>query len=377
VRILQVSPFFAPHAGGVEAHVRELATELARRGHEVTVLTSRYRPDLPEHEERDGYRIVRTWTPAVLLDTPVDLGTRRAIRSLDADIVHIHFPPPLTSFFAVRGLRGRKVPVCLTYHCDLYLSGPFGRLMTTVYENLLLPPVLARADRIIVHTRSYGETSAPLRGRKLEVVPSTVDLDRFRPDLDGAAVRERLDLQGKRVLAFTGRLVPHKGLELLLRALPALPKDVALVVIGRGPRLDSLVVLARRLGVEDRVRFCPEVSDRELPFYLRAADLFVFPSQNRLEGFGLAVAEAMACGLPVLTTDMPGVREVIEPGVEGLLVEPMIASDLVQKITELLDDPARRNAMGRAARARAERLYGLKTVLDRLLTVYRGLTEAG
>jgi glycosyltransferase involved in cell wall biosynthesis len=377
VRILQVSPFFYPHAGGVEAHVRAISGELARRGHEVTVLTSRYSKSLSAEEPLDGYRIVRARTPVVLFDTPVDLGTTRAIRSLDADIVHLHYPPPLTSFFAVRGLAKRPTPVCLTYHCDLYRPGPSGRLLTTIYENLFLPRTLDRAGRIIVHTRSYGETSSPLHGRALEVVPSTVDLDRFRPGIDGIDVRRRLDLEGRRVLVFTGRLVPHKGVDLLLRALLALPKDVALVVIGRGPRLDSLVLLARRLGLEDRVHFCPNVSDAELPQYLRAADLFVFPSQNRLEGFGLAVAEAMASGVPVLTTDMPGVREVIEPGVEGLLVEPMIASDLVQKIHELLEDPARRRAMGAAARVRAERLYGVGTVVDALVKLYRGLSEAG
>ena len=139
----------------------------------------------------------------------------------------------------------------------------------------------------------------------------------------------------------------------------------------------ELQSLARRLDVESRVRFCTDVSDDELPLYLRAADLFVFPSQNRLEGFGLVVAEAMASGLPVIIADMPGVREVIEPGREGLLVEPLIARDLVARIQELLDDPARRAAMGAAARQRAEERYSLEIVARQLLTVYEGLRAAG
>jgi len=376
VRIVQVSPFFYPHSGGVEAHVRAISTELARRGHDVSVLTCRYSKALPVEERLDGVRILRSWTPVVALDTPLDFGTTRAMRSIDADIVHLHYPPPLTSYFAVRGLGRRPIPVCLTYHCDLYRPGPAGRILTSIYESRFLPKVLRRAGRIIVHTRSYGETSAPLRGRSIEVIPSTVDLDRFRPDVDGSTVRRQLHLEDRRVLAFTGRLVPHKGVDLLLRALVALPPDVALIVVGRGPRLESLVQLARRLGVRERVRFCSSVRDAELPGYLRAADLFVFPSQNRLEGFGLAVAEAMACGLPVLTSDMPGVREVIEPGVEGLLIEPMIASDLVARITELLDDPPRRARMGAAARVRAERLYGVTTVVDAILRVYRDLLSS-
>ncbi len=143
------------------------------------------------------------------------------------------------------------------------------------------------------------------------------------------------------------------------------------------PEEADLERTARRLRVEDRVRFLGNVSDDELPSYLRAADLFVFPSQNRLEGFGLAVAEAMASGLPVVIADMPGVREVIEPGREGLLVEPLLGADLAERIRELLDDPERRRAMGAAGRRRAEERYGLTTVVDQLVNLYRDLTAAG
>lgn len=377
MRILQVSPFYHPHAGGVESHVRALAGEFAREGHDVTVLTSRHDRALPAEETIDGVRVVRVRTLGVLFNTPLDVGVARAARDLEADVVHLHYPPPLTSYFAVRGLRRRRVPVFLTYHCDLYIPGLGGRLLTRLYEQLFVPPTLARVDRVIVHTRSYGITSAPLRGRALEIIPSSVNLDRFRPEVDGRPVRERLGLDGQRVVAFTGRLVPHKGIDVLLRTLPELPDDVAALIVGRGPRLSGLRGLASRLGVLDRVRFCPDVGDDDLPAYLRAADLFVFPSQNRLEGFGLAVAEAMACGLPVVIADMPGVREVIEPGKEGLLAEPLSARDLGTQIRQLLDDPERLRRMGAAARKRAEERYGLPTVAGQLIALYRSRLAAG
>jgi D-inositol-3-phosphate glycosyltransferase len=377
VKILQVSPFYHPHAGGVESHVRSLATEFARQGHDVTVLTSRFDRNLPEEEWLDGYRIVRARTLGVVWNTPLDTGVGRLARTLPADIVHMHYPPPMTGYFAARGLRGRPVPVCLTYHCDLYLPGPVGRLATALYERVFLPSTLKRVDRFIVHTESYGRTSAALRGRRLEVIPSSVDLERFRPDHGGAEVRAMLGLTDKRVLAFTGRLVPHKGLDALLRALPDLPGDVVLMVVGRGPTLPGLTATAARLGVEDRIRFCPNVSDGDLPKFLHAADVFVFPSQNRLEGFGLAVAEAMAAGLPAVIADMPGVREVIEPGVEGLLVEPLIPADIAAKVRVLLDDPALRTRMGAAALRRAQERYGVEVVAGQLLSLYRSLLAAG
>ena len=377
MRIVQVLPFFYPHAGGVESHVRGLVREFVREGHEVMVVTSRYDRRLPKEEEVEGYRILRTRTLGVLLDTPLDFGTGPASRPIEADVFHLHYPPPLTSYFATRALARRHAPVCLTYHCDLYLPGLTGRLLAGIYQTVFLPATLDRTDRIIVHTRSYGGTSAMLRGRELTVIPSAVDLDRFRPGLDASRIRSDLRLDGKRVLVFTGRLVPHKGVDVILEALAQLPKDVVLVVIGAGPRLPSLVGLARRLEVEDRVRFCPAVTDEELPYFLALGDVFVFPSQNRLEGFGLVVAEAMAAGLPVVVADMPGVREVIEPGKEGLLAEPLIASDLADKVRILLDDPALARRMGRAGRERAEALYALPVVVRSLLSLYASLRATG
>ena len=377
MRIVQVAPFFYPHAGGVESHVRSLAGEFARRGHDVTVVTSRYRPDLPAVEERDGYRIVRGRSLGVLFNTPVDVGVGRVLREVDGGVVHLHYPPPLTSFFATQALGDRRVPVCLTYHCDLFLAGLAGRFISAVYERTLLPPTLARVDRIVVHTRSYGTTSAMLRGRELDIIPAVVDLERFRPGLDALALRAKLGLEGKRVVAFTGRLVPHKGVDVLLSALRELPPDVHLLVVGQGPRLVDLVGLARRFGVADRAHFCSSVGDDELPRYLGLADVFAFPSQNRLEGFGLAVAEAMACGLPVVTSDMPGVREVIDDGAQGLLAEPLLADDLAAKVRTLLDDLPRARRMGQAGRQRAEERYGLPKVAGDLIRLYEALGAAG
>ena len=377
MRIVQVTPFFYPHAGGVESHVRGLVREFAREGHDVTVVTSRFDRSLPEEEELEGYRILRSRTLGVVLDTPVDFGVRRSVRDLAPDVFHLHYPPPLTSYFATRELARRKVPVCLTYHCDLYLPGVGGRLLAELYQRVFVSSTLDRTRQIIVHTRSYGGTSAMLRGRELAVIPSAVDLERFRPGLEAGDIRRNLRLEGKRVAVFTGRLVPHKGVDVLLQALVQLPSDVALIVVGAGPRLPSLVGQARRLRVEDRVRFCPRISDEDLPRYLSLADVFVFPSQSRLEGFGLAVAEAMAAGLPVVVPDMPGVREVIEPGREGLLAEPLLASDLADKVRTLLDDPALAKRMGRAGRERAEARYALPIVARSLLNLYEDLRAAG
>ncbi|MCI4366364.1 MAG: glycosyltransferase, partial [Thermoplasmata archaeon] len=227
MRILQVAPFYAPHRGGVESHVRALTGELVREGHEVEVLTSQHDRSLPREETIDGVRVRRAPALAVLLNTPIDPAIGRAIREFHPDLVHLHYPPPLTSYFAVRGLRHRGVPLVLTYHCDLYLPGITGRLLSELFERVFLPRTLDGVDRILVHTQSYGATSRGLRGRSLTIIPSAVDVTRFTPDVDGSAIRHRLGLDGHRVLVFTGRLVPHKGVDAILRALAVLPEDVA------------------------------------------------------------------------------------------------------------------------------------------------------
>jgi 1,2-diacylglycerol 3-alpha-glucosyltransferase len=374
MRIVQVCPFFAPHVGGVETHVEMISAELARRGHEVHVLTSRHQRSLSEHEQDPrGFWIHRAWTLGTVLATPLALGTTRALERLSADVAHLHYPPPLTSYLASRGLRRRGVPVVLTYHCDLYLEGWWGAILTGLYERVLLPPTLDAAGRIVVHTASYARTSRCLAGRPFVAIPSLVDTERFQPREPDPDLRARLGADGRRVLLFVGRLVPHKGLEDLLRALEELPPDVLLVVVGEGPRRETWETLARNRGLSQRVRFLGAVPDADLPRYHALASVVVLPSQNRLEGFGLAVVEAMASGRPVVVADLPGVREVVEAGRDGLLAEPLLPEDLARHCRFLLEDPEAARRMGAEARASALAKYRKELVVDRLEALYQEL----
>src|SRR5207247_4329691 len=122
------------------------------------------------------------------------------------------------------------------------------------------------------------------------------------------------------------------------------------LLVGGGPELESLRRLAARLGVTDRVIFTDQVSREDLPPYFAACDLFVLPSVSRLEAFGIVALEAMASGKTVVVSDIPGVREVIEDGKEGLLADPVNPQDLAKKIRWLLTDPEARRAMGQRGR---------------------------
>ncbi len=200
-------------------------------------------------------------------------------------------------------------------------------------------------------------------------IPNPVDTDRFHPNVPAGDIRVRHGIPGDEPLVlFVGRMVPHKGSEYLLRAMRDLPAH--LLMVGTGPREPLLRKMATLPALEGRVHFAGRVSSQDLPRYYAASDLLVLPSTSRLEAFGIAALEAMASGKPVIVSDVPGVREVIEEGREGLRIDPIDASDIAVKIRTLLEDEGLRKEMGRRAREKVERQFSLASVVDRLETSY-------
>ena len=386
LRIAQVAPYLHPHVGGVESHVEAISAELARRGHEVEVITSRLE-GTPPREVRDGYLITRVPTKRMLFSTPItpDIGT--ALGSTKRDLVHAHSPPPLSSWYAARWCEATGTRFALTYHCDLEIPMPGGAIVVETYRRTLGRRAVRAADAVIATTRTYAQTSRSLWHRSdVDVVPNMVDTERFTPE--GAAsldVRRRHQLGTGPIALFVGRLTHHKGVEEFIRA----ARDTAPVVhliVGDGPRRAALEQMAADLppgrvvstgSVKDRdaraqprVVFAGRVDGRHLPSYYRAAAVGVLPSTSRLEAFGIAALECMASGRPVVVSDIPGVSEVIEPGVTGLVAEPLDASDLAEKIRRVALDDELSRAMGKAARERVLELFTLPRVVDRLLEVY-------
>jgi glycosyltransferase involved in cell wall biosynthesis len=234
------------------------------------------------------------------------------------------------------------------------------------------------ADAVVATTRTYAQTSRALwRREDVDVVPNAVDVARFAPGPESAAVRRRHELGTRRVALFVGRLTHHKGVEEFIRAARWTGDDVAHLVVGDGPRRAALEALAARVAPARKVVFAGRVDAAELPQYYRTAAVGVLPSTSRLEAFGIAALECMASGRPVVVSDMPGVTEVIEPGATGLLAEPLDPQDLAEKIARLASDPELASAMGKAARARVEQRFTLRAVTDEVERVYARVLKAG
>jgi len=375
VRIAQVSPWFSPHFGGVESHVRSLSRELARRGHEVTVVTSRHDPSSLPEETMDGFRVLRVKPRLILMQTPITPRMRGVLRGVPADVVHAHSPPPLASRYAGVVASERDIPYVVTYHCDVDLPSAFGSVVESVYRRSLGASTLRNADQVIVTTRTYAATSRAVWRYNPTVIPNAVDHQRFRPDVDGSGVRAKLGIPKEvPVVLLVGRIVPHKGIEHFVEAARYAP-EARFLVAGEGSLREPMKRLAASMGVSDRVRFVGRVSEARLPEVYAACDVFVLPSVSRLEAFGIVALEAMATAKPVIVADIPGVREMIVDGVDGLLADPVNTLDLADKIRRLLIDPEARRTMGQRGREKVLESFGIERVTDQIEAVYRGVLE--
>jgi rhamnosyl/mannosyltransferase len=367
MHILQIYKDYYPVLGGIENHVRDLSEALVNRGHRVTVLvTSLDRRTLIEHPQ-PGLTIIKAARALHLASTPISPEQLRQARRLRPDLVHLHFPYPPgdLAYLAVPG----RPPLVITYHSDIVRQ----QTLLRAYRPLLAW-TLRRAARIIATSPNYMASSPFLRrhAAKCAVVPLGIDASRFAPadhrplaEDRGSRIEDRqpsiLDplssiLNPQPLLLFVGRLRYYKGLHVLLDAMPQIP--ATLLIGGDGPERDNLVAQAARLGVAGRVRFLGDVPDSELPALYRAADVFVMPAHLRAEALGLSQIEALASGVPCVSTELgTGTSFANQHGATGLVVPPGDPAALAQAINTLLADPDMRRRMGLAGRQRVAALF--------------------
>ncbi|UCD92360.1 MAG: glycosyltransferase family 4 protein [Methanobacteriota archaeon] len=369
MRIVQVSPYFYPHVGGVESHVLDLSTELVSRGHHVSVLTTNL-GKMPDKESMMDVEVIRLKPLSTMFQTPIVPRTEKYLKNAKADIIHTHSPPPLSSYYAARGCKTANIPFIITYHCDVEIPILMGKIIAGVYRRTLESYTVKRAEKIIVTSGSYHATSRTVWKYNPRIIPNAVDANRFNPEVDGSEIREKHGIgPDEHVILFVGRMVWHKGVEYLIEASKHL-ENTKFLVVGSGEHLGNYKSMALESGVADRVIFTGRLSWSDLPKCYAASDVFVLPSISRLEAFGITTLEAMATGKAVIVADIPGVREVIDDGKEGLVFDVMDAEDLAKKASILLGNPELRKEMGKQGRKKVEERFTIATVADQVEELY-------
>lgn len=355
---------YPPTTGGIEQHMNLLCRRLAQSV-DVTILAPS-RSWRRVEERLEGVRIIRVPEFGRYASVPLCPTAVFELHRLRPDLVHLHFPNPMGDLTQLLGAA--KIPFVVTYHADIIKQ----RIFLPLYGPVLR--LLFKKARKIIFSARENIPSSPLLSAyfdKCAVIPFGIEIEAFNlgDDEEDAVAALRRAMDGSAIL-FVGAARYYKGLDVLLRAMAKV--HGSLIIAGRGTEDPSLIRMAEQLGVDGKVQFCGEISQSRLRVLLHAADIFVLPSIDRCETFGIGQLEAMACSKPVVSTDLPtGVRTVNRHGVTGLVVPPGEPGALAEALNSLLSNPGLRAEFGNSARRQVEAEFGADRMTSKTLEVYR------
>lgn len=379
MKIAQIACVFPPISGGIAASASRLSALMSAE-HEV----DNFHPGNLRPWLRHGHG-------AVLPQLLWRLGAY--------DYIYLHYP-----FFGTAEivwlfkLLNRRTKLIIHYHMDVRSSG-FLTAVLSWPARLIRRSLFNRAEYIITASLDYVSASAIAsyyrrRPEKFREIPFGLDLKKFqpkalhRPMANAVAARaqeiinyvnEHFIKKSRLDLLFVGgldRAHYFKGVDILFRALADLPRDRwRLKIVGDGDRRPHFEALAAALQLDRQIDFAGKLPDNELIRAYQNADVLLLPSTNSNEAFGLVLIEALACGVPVIASDLPGVRRVFANYREGLLVAPGDSNDLRRKINMLLEDDGLRRRLAQAARRLAEERYDEQLAAQKIRALFKPQLE--
>ena len=374
-RILLVTNDFPPRRGGIQSYLEQFANRLAATGeHHLTVYAPRW-------QGADGYdlaapfQVVRHPGTLMIPEPGVDRRMRRLIREHDVETVWFGAAAPLALLSARARNAGAQRVLASTHGHEVGWSMVPG-------ARSALRRIGESAD-VITHVSRYtrGRFASAFGPRaRLEYLPPGVDTGRFRPDPAlRCELRTRYRLGDRPVVVCISRLVPRKGQDMLIRALPLIRSRVdgaALVIVGGGPYAGALRRLAEDRGVGTEVVFTGGVPNAELPAHYAMADVFAMPCRTRgagldVEGLGIVFLEASATGVPVVAGASGGAPETVRQTETGRVVDGRSLDEIVEAVSDLLSDPATGRRMGEAGRQWISRDWNWDTHTTRLSDLLR------
>jgi glycosyltransferase involved in cell wall biosynthesis len=371
MRIARIRHLFYPDLP--RGYFYELSAQQVERGHDVDVISWRRNGACSEERVAEGFTIHRLNGlnlnfGGLIQEYPYLPELPSKLEELRPDVVHGESHLFLPTVQAVRKAKKLGLPCVVTVHGVFADRGGVVNLAQKAYLHTLGLEVLRNADRVICLTQKdadeIGRLGCPLE--KIRLVPNAVDTELFKP------CNER----ESNLVVWVGRFVHEKGVEYLIEAARIVAdtvKDVRFLLIGYGPLKGEIIKLVHERGLEKIVRIVGPLSRNEIAEVLGRATVFAFPSLK--EGLPLAVLEAMACGVPVVGSDVSGVNDLVEDCVTGLLVPPLDSMPLAKSVLSLLLDAGLRNKISVNARRAIIEEYGWDKVMKKLDAIYHAANQ--
>ncbi|MFH1325975.1 MAG: glycosyltransferase family 4 protein [Candidatus Falkowbacteria bacterium] len=426
MKIAVITSTFPPYKGGMGNSAYEIAKILAVENNTLTLTLSQREREQLEEEVFDGIKVIRIkptfsfgfknggfipqlykYLKKSFSNSSYPLprlherrGEPRGRSGGGEGVIYLHYPffggaeiiwlyKLLHSSFAKATEGKSKTKLIIHFHMDTPALSPLAKFLS-IPSLLIKKSLFKRADKIISASLDYVQHSSIKEyykkwPEKFTEIPFGVHLEKFHslphdiPDLQ--ELRNKYEIQkDDKIIMFLGALDEahrFKGVEVLLKACSnltvemrhasSLPnKDSKLLICGDGNLKNKYQELAKELKINKQVIFTGRVADEDLVKHYNLADVFVLPSTDQSEAFGIVLLEAMACGVPVIASDLPGVRSVFENNKQGLSVIPSDAEDLSNKLNQLLSSPEKIDQMGRAARELVEQRYSWEKVGERI-----------
>jgi glycosyltransferase involved in cell wall biosynthesis len=367
MKIAEVSATFPPYRGGMGNVAYYNAWSLATLGHDVTVFTPKYKRVKKDEELPFQVKRLKPW---------FKYGNAGILPQLwwhlpKFDVVHLHYPffgGAETIYFLD---KIKDIKLVVTYHMDVVGTGVLAKFFKW-HTQYVLPKILDRADKIIVTSFDYAASSNLSSRFKIEPekfieIPCGVNHLLFKPRPKDKELLQKYDLYDKKIILFVGGLDKahyFKGVNVLIQAMQAFADsdDVRCLIAGDGELKSGYQSMVDSLGLSKKIIFTGFVQDNMLPRFYNLADILVLPSIDKSEAFGIVALEAMSSGTPVVASDLPGVRSVVDKLKTGLLVKPGSVDNLIAMLKVLLTNNKTRQNYGIAGRNKVIQKYTWETV---------------
>lgn len=347
MRILQLGKYFFPDKGGIESITESFHKELNLRFITCTTLVfSKEGKKVQNLRFRSGL-VIKCREIINLFSSPISIRYFFILKKIvkKHDVIIVHLPNPLVVLFLVMVNPPQKIYVY--WHSDI-VSQKFLKYGYIFIEKVFLK----RVNKIFVSTIEYGKWSKELQNfsDKLHALPLSIDASKYAVNISRY---KKLKEQKKDLfyILSVGRLIPYKGFDVLLKAIPLLPKDVRLIIIGNGPLLPKLEKIISELSLQSQVEIFSNIEIGDLSTYYALVDIFCLPSITRAEAYGLVQVEAMLFGKPIVSTSIPGsgVSIVNRHQDTGLICSPNNIDSLAKALNRIYEDKSLRLRLGEAA----------------------------